>query len=130
MIPHRKDSLPCHTVLMTEPLSEMRAVEAEWVGVDDFTLQYINQIVAQLGVVAGDPAVPDSIHLMFGTAAQPVFVGSPERVAALAAQLQVLPIKPVVRLVMSRERAEELLQILVQTLAQYDLVKDAKHARA
>ena len=93
-------------------------------------LQYVNQMVSQLGVPAGDPAVPDSIHLVFGVVTQPVIVGTPEQVMEKVAQIRVVPIKPVVRLVLSRERAEELLQVLAQTTSQYDMVKDAKHARA
>jgi hypothetical protein len=108
-----------------------RAIEVEWPETVDLPPVFVNQMVASLGASAGPNAVPDSIELLFGMASSPLFVGSDAVVAERLASLTSVPVVPHARLVMSRERAEELLNVLATTLARYDeVVQGAHHARA
>lgn len=109
----------------------MRRVEVEWGNVADVGPTFVNQVIATLGVPAGEASVPDSINLIFGHAAAPLFTGTPEQIHAKVDALQSVLVRPVARLVMSRERAEELLQVLAQTVSQYDAaVQSGRRARA
>lgn len=110
---------------------EPREIAAEWEDLRTLDLVFVNQILATLGLEAGNPSVPDSITLTFGQAMQPILLGSPEVVARKIAELHSIPVKPVARVAMSRERAEELMQVLAKTLAQYDAaIERGRHARA
>lgn len=108
-----------------------RDVELTWGNVQDLPLNFVNQIVAQLGAPAGPEQVPDGIIVILGHAAPPVIVGSEEAIQRQVDALSSVQVQPLGRFVMSRERAEELLQVLAQSVAQYDeIVAGAKHARA
>lgn len=110
---------------------QMREIALDWGSVDNLPLQFVNQMVAQLGAPAGPQAVPDGISLIFGCASPPILVGSPEAVARKVDELQSVRVQPLGRFIMSRDRAEELLQVLARSLAQYDEIAEAAdHARA
>lgn len=109
----------------------MREIDLDWGQVDQLPLQFVNQMIASLGAAAGPAAIPDGIVLILGCASQPVIVGSPESVQRQVDALTTVPVQPLGRYVMSRERAEELLQVLAKTVAQYDeIIEGARHARA
>lgn len=105
-----------------------RQVGATWVGVHETPYLYTNQVAVQLGLPAGLPAVPDGIHLVFGQAQQPLLTGSPEEVAAAAEKVNSIPIVALARLVMSRERAAELRDLLAQAVERFDQAVAEGHA--
>ncbi len=94
-------------------------VPVVWVGADDLPVQFLNQIV---GVVQ-----PNEIFLTLGTMVPPALLGStPEEREDAARRLAFIPVKPIVRLGLTRQRLEELIRVLQTTLNNYnDMMKQA-----
>ena len=100
-----------------------RQVGLRWTGVHDVHPEFIDQIGVGLGAPAGVPAVPDSIVMTLGRVQQPFLVGGPEDIARQAEAIESIDIVTVGRFLMSRERAEELRNVLTTAINQYDAAR-------
>jgi len=100
-----------------EPVS----FEPDWSSAEPLPLVPVNQFVTQLGPAAGAQQVPDGIYLTLGTAAPPIFLGSPQRVAQQTSEYgSQVHVAAVARLVLTRERAQEMASLLMTAVSQYD----------
>jgi hypothetical protein len=99
-----------------------------WASAESLPLMFANAFVSQLGSQAGTAGPPDAIYLTIGQLAPPLLVGTPEEVAQQAARFNgTVEVRPVARIVLSRERAAELGELLQTVIKQYDdtLVPDS-----
>lgn len=103
-------------------------VRADWSAFEGMPVAWVNQLAAQVGPAAGDERRPDSIALFFGHAEAPLLTGSQEEIRAQVAGLATVRVQPAAKIVMSRERAEELLRIIASTLGQYDTAANSEKA--
>lgn len=102
---------------------------ADWTGTDALEARLVNQILAQVGVP--EKSGPDGVYLTFGVITPPVIVGRPDIIEAqVAAYDGKLPVKPVVRIRLTREKTAELHALLGTTLEQYDAQAEAAAAAA
>src|SRR3954453_1270429 len=86
-----------------------------WVGLDEQPILYANQFLGQAN--AGE------ITLTIGQAAPPALLGSPEQQREQAEAISYVPVRPLVRVNVSRDRLEELIQVLTETLQNADARK-------
>jgi hypothetical protein len=102
-------------------VSEVVQFEISWDQAEDLPLQFANQFAVQWGSGAGADQVPDGIYLTVGTIAPPIFTGTPEQIQRqLDKHSKSVPVRPLIRLVISAERAEELVALLQTTLKQLE----------
>lgn len=107
-----------------------QSFEPDWTSVDLLAIHPVNQFVTQVGPASGKSSVPDGIYLALGTAAPPIFLGTPERVAAQVRDYGPrVPVTAVARLVLTRERAAELASALLAAVTQYDAVVGNRSAQ-
>ncbi|MFL6060644.1 MAG: hypothetical protein ACJ72E_05390 [Marmoricola sp.] len=104
---------------------ELNAFAAVWAGIDEFPAQLSNQALSQVGLPVG--GVPDGIYLTFGAVTPPAIYGSTPEVKQqqLASYDGKLQVRPVARVRVSREHAEELVKILNTVIGQYDEAVEA-----
>jgi hypothetical protein len=84
-----------------------------WVGVEELPLLSVNQI---LGQILGK----DEFLLAFGQVAPPILLGTDEQKRDQARMLTFAAIKPVARLAMTRQRIQELRDLLDRQIEAHD----------
>ncbi len=95
------------------PEVEARSVPVVWVGTEDLPVQFVNQFV---GVVA-----PDEVFLTLGSLVPPPILGETEEERRAAVEdIQFVQVKPVARIALTPARLQQLIQVLQQTLANYE----------
>lgn len=99
---------------MADPPPEgARRVPVVWVGVEDLPVHFVNQFA---GVVQ-----PNEIFLTLGTVVPPAILGeSEDERRAQAESIEFVQVRPIVRLGMTPARLRELIQVLNQTLSNYE----------
>lgn len=108
------------------PLEKPVSFEPDWSSADELPLIPVNQYVTQVGPGAGPMGVPDGIYLTLGTASPPIFVGDPERVREqLESHGNRVRVSAIVRVVLTRQRAEELAEMLTIAARQFDVALEA-----
>lgn len=82
----------------------------------------VNQAIAQLGIPLTTSAgeTPDAIYLSFGNATPPLLSGDEAEKRRQLAEIGTLHIAPGSRFVVSRPFVEQLIDLLVKTIEQYD----------
>ena len=99
---------------MTEPLPEEGVqVPLVWVGLDDVPVQTSNQALLQI-------AAKDEFVLVVGHTAGPVVLGSEDEQREQLKNVNFVPVRPIVRLGLTRQRVEELLHPLERQIEAYD----------
>lgn len=84
-----------------------------WVGIDEQPVLMANQFQGQVQ--------QDEIILSFGTLVEPPIVGStPEERRAQVLRVAYVPVRPIVRVTLTRRRLEELQTMLRDTIAIYE----------
>jgi hypothetical protein len=84
-----------------------------WVGADELPVLAANQFIGQID--------HDNIFLTLGTATPPLlFAENEEQLRTQAQSISYVPVRPVVRLAVTRSRLEELIQVLKTTADNYD----------
>lgn len=83
-----------------------------WVGYDDLPIVFVNQIVLQ--------AQPGEFIVTFGQAAAPPTIGTEEQQHEQLAELEYVPIRPVLRMGVTVERLREFAAAMSVALEQYD----------
>ena len=98
----------------------LRQVAARWVALRETPVQFIDAAITRLGNPASNRGIPDSIELILGRSEQPLIVGTPEQAAEQMSRVTAIDVLIAGRFVMSRERAEELRDVLNTAMQQYD----------
>lgn len=98
---------------MAEEPQELN-VPVAWVGTEELPVLYVNQFLGQIGVGA------DEVFLTIGQITPPPLIGTPEQQRAQASQIAYVPVNPVARLALTRPALENLIELLQQTLTNYD----------
>lgn len=80
-------------------------VRVNWDAVEALAATAVNQFMAQVGLPAGKPPVPDGIYIGIGSVQPPVVLDDEERRRKMATMTSV-DVAPVIKLYMSRERAQ------------------------
>jgi hypothetical protein len=83
-----------------------------WVGGDEKAILFANQFLGQF--------LQDDFLLTIGQLAPPTLLGSPEERQAEARALDFVPVKVLARFGLTRGRVEDLIEVLQQTLKNYD----------
>jgi hypothetical protein len=102
---------------------ESAALTANWDQVARLPLLPVNQAIAQLGIPLSVAAgvAPDGIHLVFGHASPPLLIGDHDAKLRQLEELgHTLEVTPGARFLVSRQFVEQLIDVLGQTLEQYD----------
>jgi hypothetical protein len=95
--------------------------EVDWGPGSDLPVQFANQFAVQPGPAAGAQQVPDGIYVTVASIAPPIFVGTPEQVQRQASEHpKTLPVRPLIKFAMSKERAQELVAVLLTTIQQLE----------
>ena len=94
-----------------------RSIPVTWVGAEDLPVLFVNSFVGQVEVEQG------VFFLTIGQMVPPALIGTPEERAEQLEQVSYVPVKPVARLALTRERLEYLVQILHTNLDQYDQIR-------
>ncbi|MBG0815579.1 hypothetical protein [Planomonospora sp. ID82291] len=106
--------------MQENPTVSELAVTAGWSAANGVPIQHVNQFVGQ----PGPPTLnrtPDDVFLLFGSVPPPFVPGDPEgRRRAVEALKDGLPVTVHARFHLSRERLEELIDVLQQTAANHD----------
>jgi hypothetical protein len=89
------------------------ALPVVWIGADDVPVQAANQIVAQI-------AGPNEIILTFGHVTPPIVLGDDEQRREQLKRTPFVPIRPLVRMSLTRARLAEFVSVLQNHLNQYD----------
>lgn len=90
-----------------------REVPTVWVGAEELPVQYVNNFV---GITD-----PTGIYLTLGSLVPPPIVGDTvEERKAQAEAITFVPVKPVARVAMSPAGLKRLIEILTQTLQNYE----------
>lgn len=101
-----------------------KGIAIVWPDLSGVPTHFANAFAVQLGAPAGDSGVPDGIHLLVGTLAPPLIVGTtPEELMASASKVDRIVVEPLARFVMSREHAINLRGFLDTVLKQYEAVR-------
>ena len=95
------------------------AMRLVWVGVEDTPIVFANQILSQLDD-AGEAI------LMFGQAAPPILIGTPEEQLQQAQSVPFIQVRPTARVSLSRPRLEQLAGVIQQTLDQQAGIRAAQ----
>ena len=89
-----------------------------WVGVDDLPIIFTNQTLGQVGQQT-------EVILTFGQLAPPAILAqTQEEREKQVRSLTHVPIKPVARLALTRTGLEQLMDVLQQTIANYDKAQE------
>jgi hypothetical protein len=96
-----------------EPTGTQVEYRLRWEGVEDVPVSLTNQFIGQVGQ-------QNEIVLTFGQVTIPALIGSPEQQAEQAREISRIPIKPLVRLTLTRTALDELIGILEQTRINHD----------
>ena len=92
---------------------EPRAVPLVWVGLDELSILFANQVLIQ-HVVRGE------FVLTLGQVTPPVLLGDQDAKEQQFEAVTYVPVKPVARVSLSRERLQELIRVLQENLAAHD----------
>jgi hypothetical protein len=92
-------------------------VPVAWVGVDDLPVLAVNQILLQ-------NTSPEEFLLIFGQLAPPILLGSDDEKREQLRMLNFAPVRPVVRLALTRQRIDELRNLLDRHLKQFEAGDD------
>ncbi|KRC66025.1 hypothetical protein ASE12_15435 [Aeromicrobium sp. Root236] len=95
---------------------------ADWSHADELDLLPANAFVGQLGAPSSNVGLPDCIYIVIGHVAPPLIVGdNPADIQRQVNKLHgKLPVKGLARLVLTRERAAELRDLMANMVAQFD----------
>jgi hypothetical protein len=97
-----------------EPVPESITLPVVWVGLDDAPVMFANSLIVQ-------HSAENEFLLSFGQLSPPpLLADTPEARHEQAQQVGYIPIKPVVRLGMNRQRVQELVDALQQNLRTHD----------
>jgi hypothetical protein len=92
-------------------------VPLAWVGYEDAQITYANQFLIQFQPEEG-------FVLAIGQATSPPLIGTPEQVAAQAAEIEFVPVRTLTRVAMTRPKLQELIAALEANLQNFDRLKD------
>ncbi len=92
---------------------EGRQLPVRWVGAEDAPLLFVNQVLGQVGQQG-------EVVLTFGQLIPPAFFGTPEQIAEQAQDMTHVPVQTAARLVITREGLDQLIQVLGQTVENYE----------
>src|SRR5688572_30304966 len=84
-----------------------------WVGGEDIATHTANQFLGQF-------SGPEEFIVTFGHIAPPPLLGTPEERLEQARQLSYVPVRAITRIGLTRQRVEELIGVLQQTLSNFD----------
>ena len=87
-----------------------------WIGMEELPIIFANQF---LGVI-DDRA---EAIISFGQANPPVAIGTPEEMRKQLERLAYIPVKPVARISLSRERMLQLIDVLSQTVKNQEALR-------
>jgi hypothetical protein len=104
-----------------------KAIEVRW-PTDLPPVMAVNQFAVQL--TPAPSGEPEAALLMFGLASPPVITGTPEAVEKALEELTDIVLQPVGRIYLTRERMQELLQVLSQAAQQWDAARAAANQGA
>lgn len=88
------------------------SLQAAWVGLDEVPVETANQVISQFH--------QDVFIVSFGMLSPPVLLGSPQQKLKQARDLEIVTIRPVARIGLTRDRLEEFIDVLRQNLDKYD----------
>jgi hypothetical protein len=104
------------------------AVTVDWSTADSVPIEHVNQFIGQ----PGPPTLsrtPDGIFLLLGSIPPPIIPGDPEgQRRAIESLKNGLPVTIHGRFHLSRERLNELIDVLQQTAANYDALAEQGRA--
>ncbi len=83
-----------------------------WVGLDEVPIQFANQFVIQFQ--------PNEFVISIGQATPPAIVGTPDQIAEQIAEVEFVPVRPIARIGLNRDRIVELLAALQANLGNHD----------
>ncbi len=112
--------------MVTEPQGEqehgskLMQVPLSWQGLEDLPVLAVNQFVVQIDSPDGSP---EQILVAVGHAAPPVVLGSAEEQQAAIAGLDMVPVKPLARFSLSRNRVAALVRVLDDVAQTFDAAK-------
>ncbi len=98
----------------------VRQMSTRWERFRETPSQFVDMVATRVGNPAGPRHVPDSIEVVLGRAQYPLLVGTREEQLRAAAETTFVEVDTVGRFILSRERAEELRDVLGITIQQYD----------
>lgn len=98
---------------MQGPLPETAQFSLTWIDLDKVPIQFVNNLMGQVDDF-GD------IIVAFGQTTPPAFIGTAEEVRRQVERVAYVPVRPVARFSMSRDRLEQMIGLLTQTLANHD----------
>lgn len=101
-----------------EPPGGAIPVPILWIGLDEEPVQMVNQFLGQI--------VQDEIVLSAGAMVPPPILGDVEERREQILRVTHVPIRPVVRMSLTRRRVEELQTMLRMTLEQFDARYESK----
>ena len=90
-----------------------REIPVTWIGAEELPVLFANTFVGQVEVQQ------DVFFLTIGQTLPPALIGTPEERIEQLEQIAYVPVKPVARLALTRERLEYLVAILQTNLDQY-----------
>jgi hypothetical protein len=96
-----------------------RQIQGTWIGLDDTPVHFVNQFIGQVDDQA-------DILISFGVATPPLALGTPQEQAEQLDRLSFIPIKPVARFALSRDRLVEFMQAMQATLDNQELYRAVK----
>lgn len=108
----------------------MISVETDWSAFETEPARWVNVVAAQVGGGAGAEGRPDGVILYLAHAEPPIMLGTLEQNREKFGKLKAISAIPVAKIVMSRERAEEVLRVLATTLSQFDQAAEMGKAQA
>lgn len=88
---------------------DRREVPLTWIGIEDVPILTINQML-------GQALTPQEFILTLGQVAPPVLLGTEEQRREQLQMITFAAVKPVARIGLTRQRVEELIRILTETL--------------
>lgn len=91
-----------------------------WIGAEDLPVLFANTFVGQVEAEQG------VFFLTIGQIVPPALIGTPEEKVEQLEQISYVPIKPVARLALTRERLKYLIAILQTNLDQHDQILQAR----
>jgi hypothetical protein len=98
----------------------LRSLNANWSAVNAVEASFANAFISQIGASAASGR-PDGIYLAAGHIAPPTFLGTPEEMQKHLDDLgNELQVRVHAHVVMSRDRAQELANLLIENIAKYD----------
>jgi hypothetical protein len=93
---------------------ENLTVPLVWVGAEELPAQFVNQMVVQ------HPGANEFV-LTFGLLSPPLLLGTPEQQLEQARSIPYVPVTPVARVGLTRERLLELINALQRNLENHDV---------